>query len=297
MVPLAPAFLAGLAIQRVTPAAKIRDASWTFFFWGISPALVLVTFLHVKVSRGLVFALAAAALASWAVALAGFVYAKLVTRERDEQGALMLTAGWPNTGFLGYPVAQLAFGPAALSLAVLYDRLAWLVPASAVSATVARVFGRRSRPAGRRGLAPLLANPPLLALVAAVAMRSLGLDLPEASTVHNVTAALVGPAGFLLLGLSIPLRSERPPASELRHAIGALTIRFVGGPLALLASGAALGASIPPVFYLLAAMPPAFHLLVLARVYDVRPVLTRMTVIWGTLVAAPLLTLAFALGH
>jgi predicted permease len=293
---LLAAFLAGLAIQRATPGGKIRDAFWMCFFWGVSPALVLVTFLHVRVSRGLLFALAAAALASWGVALAAFVYAKLVTRERDEQGALMLTAGWPNTGFLGYPVAQLAFGPAALSLAVLYDRLAWVVPASAVSATVARVFGRRGRSTGRHRLA-LLANPPLLALVVAVAMRSVGLDLPEASTVHDVAARLVGPAGFLLLGLSIPLRSVRPPANELLHAVGALTIRFVGGPLALFASGAALGASIPAVFYLLAAMPPAFHLLVLARIYDVRPVLTRMTVIWGTVVAVPLLTLAFALGH
>ena len=77
----------------------------------------------------------------------------------------------------------------------------------------------------------------------------------------------------------------------LQHAIGALAIRFGGGPLALLGTGTLLGARIPGVFFLLAAMPSAFHLLILARVYDVRPALMNRIVVGSTLPAVTLIVL------
>ena len=153
------ALLAGIALQRSPASGRIRDAAWGVFFYGVSPALVLVTFLDLRVGRNLLLSLAAAVLATWLVALGGLVYARIVARERDEQGVLMLAAGWANTGYVGYPLAQLAFGPHGLALAVLYDRLSWLVPASSISVAVARLFGRRptarpDAPAARPGAAP-----------------------------------------------------------------------------------------------------------------------------------------------
>ena len=72
-------------------------------------------------------------------------------------------------------------------------------------------------------------------------------------------------------------------------------VRFAGGPLMLLATGALLGARVPHVFYLLAAMPPAFNLVVLARVYDVRPALTRLLVVGSTVPAVAVVALVSAL--
>lgn len=294
---LLTAFAAGLALQRVGDGGRIRGAVWGVFFYVVSPALVLVTFLELHVSRQLVLSLAAAVIATWLVAAAGLGYARLVARERDELGALTLCAGWANTGFVGYPLAQLAFGPPGLALAVLYDRLSWLVPASSISVTVARLFGRRqaARPSARRRLRALLVNPPLLALLAAVAMRRLGVELPHAAEVRQLSAALVGPFGFLLLGLSLSLEPVAHEAAELRRAAGSLLIRFAGGPLALLSTGMLLGASVPHVFYFLAAMPPAFNVLVLARVYDVRPALTRLLVVGATVPAVAVVALVSAL--
>ena len=85
-------------------------------------------------------------------------------------------------------------------------------------------------------------------------------------------------------------RTARPP-TELRHAAGAAAIRFAGGPVALLATGRLLGADVPGVFYLLAAMPSAFHLLVLARVYDVRPGLMNRIVVGTTIPAVAVVVL------
>lgn len=297
LLALAGALAAGIALQRRSSSERLRDLVWNAFFWGVSPALVLVTFLRLHVDRRLVLLLAAAILATWLVASAGALYAKLVSRERDEQGALMLAAGWANTGFVGYPLAQLAFGAHGLALAVLYDRLAWLVPSSSVSVTVARLFGRRERAAEsrRRRSRALLVNPPLLATAAAVAMRLVGVGLPDATAVRDVAATLVGPTGFLLLGLSLPLEVAAHPAAEVRRAAGALAIRFVGGPLVLLATGTLLEVRVPHVFFLLAAMPPAFHLVVLARVYDVRPALTRLLVVGATLPAVLVVALVAGL--
>ena len=81
-----------------------------------------------------------------------------------------------------------------------------------------------------------------------------------------------------------------------RRAIGAVAIRFAGGPLALFAMGRLLRADVPGVFHLLAGMPSAFHLLILARVYEVRQALMNRIVVGTTIpaVAAVVLVVGIA---
>jgi predicted permease len=197
----------------------------------------------------------------------------------------ILAAGWPNTGFIGYPLSQLLFGAHGVALAVLYDRLSWLVPGTSASTAVARVFGRRHAGGRRRNVVTAaLANPPVVAMAVAIAARVAGIHVEGAIDARAGLAAAVGPAGFFL-GSSLPLERVAHDAPELGRAAGALAIRFVGGPLALLAVALALHVDVPHVFFLLAAMPPAFHLIVLARVYDVRPALTRLLVVGATVPA------------
>lgn len=284
--------LAGAAAQAAGAPVRLRDALWVAFFWTISPVLVFVTFLTVDLDEGLGRALAAAILASWLVGLAGYAYARAVASARDERGALTLTAAFGNTGFVGFPLSQLAFGTDGLTLAVVYDRLAWLVPATSVSTTIARLHGRRTLEVSpRRRLRTALANPPLHAFWLALLLRAAGVDVPGTDGARELVGAVIGPYGFFLLGLSIVLERAPRAASELRRSAGAAAIRFAGGPLALLGTGALLGADVPGVFYLLAGMPSAFHLLVLARVYDVRPALVNRLVVGTTLSAVAVVVL------
>ena len=102
--------LLGYAVQLAGAPAGLRDVVWVLFFWTFSPVLVFVAFLTVDLDEGLGRALAAAILASWLVGLGGYGYARLVAGERDERGALTLAAGFGNTGFVGFPLAQLAYG-------------------------------------------------------------------------------------------------------------------------------------------------------------------------------------------
>jgi predicted permease len=275
----------GIAAQRHA-SASLRTVVWLAFYWVVSPVLVLHTFLEVHVDRALLLALGAAVVGAWATAGLAYLYARLVAERRDERGALALGGGFGNTGFVGIPLAQLAFGHPGVALAVLYDRLAYLVPASSVTVAMARVHGLRAT-AGSRSvrLRALFLNPPLLAAVVAIGLRIAGTGVPGSAPAGAVAATLVGPAGFLLLGLSLPLERFEHPPRELGRAAGALAVRFVGGPLCLLAAATALGVHVPAPFYLLSAMPSAFHLLVLARVYDVRPRLMRLLVIGSTVPA------------
>jgi predicted permease len=93
---------------------------------------------------------------------------------------------------------------------------------------------------------------------------------------------VVGPVAFLQLGIACPLEAIEHTRTEILRATGALTIKLVVSPIVLFAVGQTVGAKIPTAFYLLAAMPTAFHLLVLSRVYDVRPTLMRLLIVSST---------------
>lgn len=295
---LAVFFALGLALQRRRGSESLRGRAWAAYWWTVTPTLVFTSFSTVDVDHELGLALAAAVLASWLVIGLGYAYAHAVACERDERGALALGAGFPNTGFVGYPLAQLSLGNEGLALMVLYDRLGWLVPSTAVSTAIARLHGRRDgarRASALRRLRFVVVNPPLLAAVAAVALRAAGVDATAAAEpLGQVAAEVVGPAGFFLLGLVLPLEPPAHDLPELRKAAGVLAIRFAAGPLVLLGCAAVLGTAVPTAFLLGAAMPCAFHLLVLARVFDVRPQLVRLLVVSSTVPAVAAVVAASA---
>ena len=114
---------------------------------------------------------------------------------------------------------------------------------------------------------------------------------------RDAAGAVVGPAGFFLLGLALPLERPSHGGAELRRAAGALVVRFAVAPLVLFSVGHALGADIPGVFYLAAAMPCAFHLIILARVFDLRPHLMRLLVVGSTVPAVAAVLAATAVFH
>jgi predicted permease len=202
--------LVGYAVQLAGAPARLRDVVWILFFWTFSPVLVFVTFLTVDLDEGLGRALGAAIVASWLVGLGGYGYARLVAGARDERGALTLAAGFGNTGFVGFPLAQLAYGADGLSLAVLYDRLSWLVPASSVSTAIARVHGRREVEVSRRHrLRAVLANPPLHAFWLALVLRAAGVDVPGTATAADLVGAVIGPYGFSCSGSRSRSRGRR----------------------------------------------------------------------------------------
>jgi predicted permease len=288
-------FLAvGLAWQLAGAGDNVRRWAWLASFWVLTPAVVFVTFSRLQLHRELLLALAAAVLAGWAVIALSGLYAFAVAREQDERGALLLGSSFGNTAFLGYPLAQLAFGHPAFALAVLYDRVGLLFPPTSISTVIARFFGRRVDVGSDSRLRAILLNPPAWALVLALALRAAGIHVPTGG-LNDTLARIFGPFGFLLLGLALPLHRIEHRRDEVGRATGAMAIRCGLSPLMLFASGRLLGAEIPNAFYLCAAMPTGFHLLVLARVYDLRPDLMRLIVVGSTVPAVIAVSVGVAL--
>ena len=169
----------GLALQRLSSQERLRDAIWVVSFWVVVPALVFAVFLHFKVSGALVLAIISVVVATYIVIGIGYLYARAVTSEKAERGALMLGSSFGSTGPVGFPIARLLFGHQGLELAVVYDQLAFGVPISSLSTVIARLHGNRT-PDVTKGsrVAAILFNPPLYALIAALCLRFSGVGVP-----------------------------------------------------------------------------------------------------------------------
>jgi predicted permease len=283
---LAACAVLGVVLQRHRQGDRLRTVAWWTSFAGLAPFLVVAAFLTIDLHRGLVLAIVAAIAASWIVLGLAYPLAHRLGRSRDERGCLALAASFGNTGYLGVPLTLLAFGPAAVPFAVLYDRLGWGFPPTAISTVIARTHGAAGDAGGGRWLRAVVLNPPAAALVLAVVLRAWLGESPGIEPYRDVAAYAVGPLGFLLLGLSVSLERVRLTRHETLAGTAAIAIKVIAGPLVLLAFDRMLGADVPDAFYLSAAVPGAFHLLVLARVYDLRPVLMRAMVVVSSLVAA-----------
>lgn len=280
---LVAAFLAGLIAQWRLPVGGVRETLWQFYYHVLAPILVLTTFVEIEIAAALVSALTIVIIASWLVGALAYVHGALAARTRQERGALVLTGAFGNTNAVGLPVAQLMFGSQGLELAVVYDRLAWLVPTQSVSASVARSYGTdtsRQRTTHLRHF--LLTNTPLYAMLVALGIRAVGIEFPALDVAQDVMLTIVGPVAFVLLGLSLPLDRPAHSPTDIRRAVETTTIRVVGGPLVVVALATATGVAVPTPFYVLAGMPCAFHLLTLARIYDLRPEFVRLAVLAST---------------
>jgi predicted permease len=295
IAPLLLAFVLGAMVQWRYPVDSARDALWQLYFHVLAPVLVLATFATIQIAADLLLALGAVVIATWLVGALAYAYCVLVTHDRRERGALALTGAFGNTNAVGLPIAQLAFGSPGLELAVIYDRLAWLVPAQSVSTSVARMHSR-SASAGAVNLARVfLTNTPLFAMLVGLGISLADIDVPILDSAREVVVAIIGPAAFLLLGLSLPLDRPIHTPEEVQHALGAVVIRVGGGPVTLVAVTQIAAVDVPSVFYLLAGMPSAFHLLTLGRVYDLRPALIGFTITVSTSVVLIIVGMGLAI--
>jgi predicted permease len=287
---LVSALGAGAALQRHPHAERLRRSVWLANLWVLSPLLTVWAVATARPGRDVdPRALLAVFAATWFMVGAAFAYSRLVGRSRAERGALWLAAGFENAGYFGLPAAQLLYGHHGVKLAVLYSQAALGVPAIIVTTTIARLHGGHGQagPGERPGLRALvrglLANPVVAALALGLLLHLSPAAQAAVAGPGRAAAALVGPIGFLLFGLALPLGRVGLAASTMARGCGAICVRFALGPALLSASAIALGAHLPGVFLLCIACPTAMHVMTLARVYGVDPDLMRFVVVGSSL--------------
>jgi len=130
---------------------------------------------------------------------------------RNEAGLFGLNASYPNYGYIGVPLALLAFGEdAAVPMAVI------LVVNNAVLVFLVALFTKDETSADSgnrffRTLASLVKNPLLMSVVVAMGFSASGLNMPEMPALFlDLLAGAAAPTALFALGIALvgqPVRS------------------------------------------------------------------------------------------
>ena len=136
--------------------------------------------------------------------------------KRNEASLFSLNACYPNYGYIGVPLALLAFGEdAAVPMAVI------LVVNNTVLVLLIALFTRNtdSSSSGRvfvKTLVSLLKNPLLMSVVIAIAFSASGLSMPAMPALFlDLLAGAAAPTALFALGIALIGQPERAAWSEL----------------------------------------------------------------------------------
>lgn len=282
----------GYALQAAFPL-DIRSFNRVSLY-ALNPALLFVTLLRTQIAGDEAVRLALQmTLVVIAMNAIAWVIAFPLQLSGPQRGGFMLAVAFMNSGNVGLPAAQFAFG----DLGFQYAIIGFLVQ-SLLSQTYA-VYVASAGGGSRRGALVQVARMPMLyAALAAIALRFLGLNLdasegPVAGGVFGGLQLLGNamlPFLLLMLGMQMRRREEASPSGILTTAV---VLRLVISiPLAAVI-GLALGLGALPlkVGIVQAAMPTAVSMTVLALEFDAWPAFVSRTVVATTLASLVSLTL------
>jgi hypothetical protein len=197
---------------------------------------------------------------------------------RETTTCLLLTAGLANTSFVGFPLVEALWGREGLARAVLVDQGQFLVLSTLgiVAASVGRGEGRPSLASLAR---KLVAFPPFLAFVLALALRLVELPSFVTSALEKL-AALVVPLALFAVGWQLRV-DPRGLSEHARPLALGLAVRLVIAPLVVyLVVQRALGVSglMGDVAVAEAAMAPMITGALLAMESELAPRLATLMV-------------------
>lgn len=201
------------------------------------------------------------AVIGWAVMLAGAVVSWGIGKLAGFTGArlrvFMLVTTFPNTGFLGYPFAFALFGAAGLSYAVIYDQMGMFPIFVSLGFFIA---------GGKESLRHAVRFPPLIALLAALALNGAGFMITDpASRILKGIGWTTLPLTIFIIGSRVRITAVR----DYKPLVWCLAVRMLVLPLILFVILHLLGKGGVPyrVAIMETAMPPALTTSILALRY------------------------------
>jgi predicted permease len=221
---------------------------------------------------------------SWIVFAGGLILFKVIGRacnmSPQTHGCLALTAGLGNTGFVGFPMISAFFGAKALGLGIICDQ-GTLFTLSLPGMLLASRLSSSEPPSLRGTLKKLLRFPPLLAVIAGLALHEVEYPALVVDILQKLSAPLT-PLALISVGLSIPLGAFRARFWPL--ALGLSYKLFIAPALILVLFGAVMGVrgDLLNVSVFSAAMPPIVLGGILAREHGLEPDLASLILGIGT---------------
>ena len=252
----------------------------------LSPALIFQQMLGAEVSAELVAQIiAAAVLTTIVLMIVSILFSTLMRQKREAQASFLLTTLFPNAANMALPICFLAFGDEALTVAtilfVYHALMGW---------SLGVFIAARSGSQGFKPLIAVMKMPALYAAASALAIRSIGFELPFA--VEESARLLAGaaiPMMLLVLGFQLGQGVE---FSHWRILATSLILRL--GFSSLIAFGVTeimgLSGIAQKVIILVSSMPTAVFTTLLATEFNVAPRFVTNAVISSTIISLLSLT-------
>jgi hypothetical protein len=268
----------------------------------LAPALVFHSLATTTLAAGTLVDVALAVVAYHAVMIAvAEGVGRALGGATTGVSAIVLVSAFPNSGNVGVPISEFAFGDAGRATAVLY-----LTVQAVLMYTVGVYIAARGNSEGAMaGVRRVFTVPLVYAVVAALVARPLGVVPPTGSTAMT-TLKLVGDSAIPVMLLILGIQLAETDYGATLGQVGTATVLKMG-VAPVVAAGVALGIgfadpTVGRVFVLESAMPAAITPLILLVEFGEGEVggvpvesFVSTAVLVTTLVSIPVLTAVIAL--
>jgi len=286
--------LMGMGLRRLPNFPKQTAQVLNLFAISLSlPALILLKVPQLNFSADILVPV----IMPWAMlaisALMIIILGKLLCWEKEIVGVLLLLIPLGNTSFFGIPMVQAFFGESGIPYALLYDQLGSFLALTTYGAVVLALYGSSTKPTTGSLFIRVVSFPPFIALILALACRSLTFPAPLLALLNALAATLV-PLVMVAVGFQLTLRLS---PEVIKPLAAGLIIKLAVAPLLALLFCRLLGVSSLAVRVAIfeAGMPPMVSAGALAIMAGLSPKLTAALIGLGIILSFVTLPLLFQL--
>lgn len=239
------------------------------------PALSFKYLPHIQWSTHLLLA----AIAPVIVWLGGWLYCSIYILksgvDKSTQGAMKITSGLSNTGFVGFPLVMAYFGEQHLGIAVICDQMSFTLLSTA-GVIVAINSSKKQVLSTSVVLKKLFRFPPFLGCLAALLLPRF-IDLSPAEPLFDKLAATVGPLALFSMGLQLKFSGWQ---KNLKYISVVLLYKLLIAPLLVLCVALLLHikGTVAQTSIFEAAMPTVLTAGVIADEYHLNPTLSNQII-------------------
>ncbi|MDX1705620.1 AEC family transporter [Pseudidiomarina sp.] len=205
---------------------------------------------------------------------------------RATTGAMLIVVPLGNTSFVGFPMIEAFFGSAGIPYALLYDQLGSFLILSIYASIIAAIYSRHAdgqvaKPSAKALVMRIVRFPPFIALLIALALRSVSYPELLDTFIDSLAVTLV-PVIMVAVGFQLKLRL---PQEDRKPLYLALLIKLVLTPLVAVGVLYSFGIDqlVVKVTIMEAAMPAMISAGALAIMAGLAPTLSAAIVGYGVI--------------
>jgi malate permease and related proteins len=278
LITLVVCLFIGVGLQRIKSIPpNAHSTLGTLILYVPLPAVCLLSLPDLEWNLSLI----SLALVTWIVfGVAFFVFnffGKKLNWDKSLIGCLILTAGFCNSAFVGFPVIEALYGPEALKHAIFLDQSGSFLIVSSFGIWVALTYSS-GKMRKRILFKKILLFPPFIAFIAGLVGGAMGWRAEGVTReVLGRLAGLLTPMALISVGLQLHWNEIQ---EELRYLVTGLSFKLIFAPLIIFTIYyfAGVDKNIFRVAVLESAMAPMITSSILAGTHQLRPRLAGMMV-------------------